>query len=103
MTRYWESNLKQWILEEAAGESIEAIVIGDRDLGEDKIQSKGKVLSWEKAAPLLNYTFNHDSNYTCHAVYAWTPTRVIVIVGNEEGCWLDSIPRFPMECMPSFL
>jgi hypothetical protein len=97
-------NLKKWILEEAEGEPVVAVVIGrwnGFDEPDDKDWHKGKVLFWAEAAPLLDYMF--DSGYGeggCHAVYAWTATKVIAIGLYDGSTWAFSIPRYPMPCMP---
>ena len=103
------ANLKQWIEEMADGEPIEGVVIGEMGWGSyrsDEVPGydempKGIVLTWEEAAPLLDYNF--DCGYgapRCQAVYAWTPTRVIAIGQYDGSTWPYWIPRHPQDVMP---
>jgi hypothetical protein len=105
--QYWTGNLKQWLLNEADGEEIEAVVIGlmgGQSYYEDRIGKdwpKGKMLSWEEAAPLLDYTFDDGiGGNGCHAVYAWTANKVIAIAKYDGSTWAFSIPSHPIDCMP---
>jgi len=103
------------ILEEAGDEEIVGIVIGwygwstsscdpsriadDRNVPREKI---GVVLTWEEAKPFLGYTY--DSGYggaECHAITAWTPTRVLFVAQYDGSTWLDSVPRDPLAHQPS--
>jgi hypothetical protein len=107
-----EANLKAWVVEAAAGEPIEAIVIGHRGGGEDRfaydeniptheIQRTGVVLTWEEAAPMIDYTFDDGfGGADCNAVYAWTATRVIAISEYDGSTDCYSIPRHPVDCLP---
>jgi len=109
------ANLKQWILEAAAEEEIEAVVIGEMgwgDYGSEGVkcynkQPQGKVLTWEKAVPFLDYEF--DDSYGapdgygapgCNAIYVWTKTKVIGIFQYDGATGTHQIPRNPIECMP---
>lgn len=102
-------NLKKWILAKAGEERVEAVVIGEMGWGEcgsDKVPGYktfpfGKVISWKKAAKLLDYEF--DSGYgspKCNAVYAWTKSKVIAISQYDGSTRPFSIPRNPEDCMP---
>jgi len=103
------ANLKRWLEEEAGGEKIEAVVIGNMawgDYGAENIPGyhempKGVPLGWEEAAHLLDYTFN--SGYgapACQAVYAWTKSKIIAIAQYDGATWAYSIPRHPTGCAP---
>lgn len=104
------ANLVDWIEELAAGEPIEAVVIGGMGWGSDynsegieqyNDQPKSKVLTWHEARPLLDYTF--DSGYGapgCNAIYAWTPTKVIGISQYDGSTGPFWIPRNPTDCEP---
>lgn len=83
------ANLKQWIEDEAGGEAVEAVVIGEMGWGEFGAECvpgykeipKGKVLAWAQAGPLLDYEF--DSGFGapgCNAVYVWTASKVMFVV-----------------------
>jgi len=102
-------NFKEEILEEVAGEEIVGVVIGEMGWGDFNkknvplydSQPKGKVLSWEKAAPFLDYP--HDPGYgapECNSVYVWTETRVLYVVQYDGSTSIHSIPRNPVDIMP---
>ena len=108
------SNLKQWILRAADGESIEAIVIGkptQATVIPPKVNATwarqddskfNKVLTWQEAEPLIDYPF--DSSYglpRCHAVTAWTKSRVIFISQYNGATSIEYAPRNPVNHMPS--
>lgn len=99
-------NLKQWILREAKGEPIYAVVIGAFGWGgfhEDTAQQipgtqQEHVLNWDEASELIDYEF--DSGYgapSCHAVYVWTATKVMWITQYDGATSLSSMPRHPMD------
>ena len=103
------SNLKTWILDEAKGEPIEAVVIGELgwgDYGADDVpnyaeQPRNKLLTWEEGAPWLDYEF--DRGYgapRCNAVYAWTASRVIFISTYDGSTSPCSVPRNPVATKP---
>jgi len=104
-----EANLKQWILDEADGEEIIGIVIGEMgwgDCGSDGIPNydqipKGKLLAWEEAAPWLDYEFyNGYGAPGCQAIWAWTENWVIAIGQYDGSTWPYKIPRHPIDVMP---
>ena len=107
---YDTPNLKQWLLDMADGEPIEAVVIGQMGWGDDyrsdgvpdyAAQPRFTVLSWEQAAPWLDYNF--DSGYgapACNAVYAWTASRVIFISQYDGSTTPHWGPRNPAPCEP---
>lgn len=92
------------------GETIQACVIGSAGWGRnDAIEElepliepvQGKVITWDEARPLLDYTY--DSGYgapTCHAVYLWTESYIVWVTQYDGATWLDSAPRNPVECYP---
>lgn len=106
------ANLKQWILDEANGHPIIAVVIGEMGWGNygsagvpnyDQ-QPRGTVLTWDEAAPLLDYNF--DSGYGapgCNAIYAWTDVAVIAISQYDGSTGPYSVPRNPTACMPNMV
>jgi len=103
------ANLKEWLLEMAESEPIVGVVIGEMgwgDYGAETVPSygshkRGAILTWEEAAPMLDYEFN--SGYgapRCEAVYAWTPSWVIFISQYDGSTSPERIPRNPTACMP---
>lgn len=104
-----KDNLVRWIIEEANGEEIEAVVIGEMgwgDYGYDDVpnykkQPKFAVLDWEKAKVWIDYEFN--SGYgapRCNAIYAWTKSWVIAISQYDGSTEPFRIPRHPTDCHP---
>lgn len=102
-------NLKQWIEYEAKGEEIVGVVIGEMgwgDYGSDAVPEyethpRGKVLSWNEAAPLLDYDFNNGHGAPgCEAIYAWTTNHVIYISQYDGSTAPSRIPRNPTDIMP---
>lgn len=100
------SNLKQWILDTADDEQIEAVVIGEMGLGNygkmevpdyDQIPI-GKLLTWDEAQKWLDYEFD-----TGYAVYAWTKNKVIAIGQYDGATWPYSIPRNPIDVKPKMV
>ena len=103
------ANLKKWILEEAGGEKVEGVVIGAMGWGSYGSEGvpnynkmpKGKLLTWKKAAPLLDYEFSEGYGAPgCNAIYAWTANKVIAIGQYDGATWPYSLPRNPVDIMP---
>lgn len=100
------ANLKQWILDAANGEEILAVVIGDRGWidSENSGMPKGKLLTWQEAAPWLDYTFNDGFGCpNCHAVYAWTINYIVAIYQYDGSTGWYTIPRNPTAVMPEMV
>ncbi len=59
-------------------------------------QYEGQVISWEVAAPLLDYSY-HDGfgSMDCHNIVAWTETQVIYIHEYDGSTSVCSLPRNP--------
>ena len=103
-------NFKQDILDAAKGEKIIGVVIGEMgwSSGYNKekvplydVQPRGKVLSWEQAAPFLDYEY--DNGYgapECNAVYVWTETRVLFVTQYDGATCIHSVPRNPEDIDP---
>lgn len=100
-------NFAKDIEDEAGGEPIHAIVIGEpqwwkadpRDIPTDHI---GIPIPWSVARPLLDY--NYNTNYgsaDCHAIAAYTETRVILVGTYDGATWLYSVMRNPTPGHPS--
>lgn len=104
------SNLKQWIETLAEEEPIEAVVIGEMgwgDYGSDAVPNyadhvRNTPVSWEQAAPMLDYEFSSDYGAPkCEAVYAWTRSYIIAISTYDGSTSPFRIPRNPVECEPT--
>lgn len=102
MSNFWAE-----ILEVAGDEAIEAVVIGDADWGRDDsnravpADRKFIVITPDEAAQLL--TYEHDDGFgwpDCHAVYAWTATRVLFVSEYDGSTTIDDMPRNPGPCTP---
>lgn len=106
------ANLKTQILELANGEPIEAVVIGNMgwdDYGIEEIPAESrdesnwdKVISWEKAAPLLDY--DYDPGYGapgCQAIVVWTPNKVMFVSQYDGATSLEYVPRHPIGHKPN--
>jgi len=98
-------------IEKAAGrEKIKSIVIGGCGNGRVSANSKavpkavqGVLLSWEEARIVLDYEY--DKSYgriDCHAIYAWTATKVLFIGQYDGATWVASVPRKPSRGVPEF-
>jgi hypothetical protein len=104
-------NLKKELLKQADGEPIEAVVIGfidGYDWGDLRDQRheisdemRNRVLSWEEAAPLLDYGSDWGfGSVSCHAIVAWTATKVFFVVQYDGATDVDSVPRHPIDHEP---
>ena len=98
-----------WIEEEAEGEPIEGVVIGEMgwgDYGSERVSQyeehpRGKVLSWEEAKMYLDYVFAAGYGAPgCEAVYAWTPSWVIAVSQHDGSTCPFRVPRNPVDCVP---
>lgn len=103
------SNLVKWITEEAKGEPIEGVVIGEMgwgDYGSESVpgyseQPRNKLISWDEAKKYLDYEF--DSGFgaaECNAIYAWTTSRVLYVSQYDGATAINSLPRNPADCKP---
>jgi hypothetical protein len=102
------SNFKEDILEVTNDEPIEAIVIGQigwgdyNDKGAVPKNKMGIVLSWDEAAPMLNYEY--DTGFgtpECHAIEAYTASRVIIVSTYDGSTSLTWVWRNPTPGNPS--
>lgn len=97
---------KQDILEVAGDEAIQAIVISTDRQGwgcGDKVPpaDANRVLTWDEAAPLLDYGYYAGYGcQDCHSIYAWTATRVLLVVEYDGSTHVASVPRHPIDCEP---
>ena len=89
----------------AEGEAIDAVVIGakgDRWFDEE-LQEPQSVLTWGEARSRLDYEY--DDGYggaDCHAIYAWTRTRVLFVHEYDGSTGVVSVPRNPVASKPIF-
>jgi len=95
-------NLAVWVEREAGGDPIVGVVIGTIS-GYDEPGSPKTydVIPWSEARPILDYGF--ELGYCggdCHAIYAWTPSKVIFVSQYDGSKSIESIPRDPVACTP---
>ena len=88
----------------ADNEPIEAVVIGRRGNGWfDEPQEAQPVLSWGEARERLDYEYDDGfGGAECHAIYAWTPTRVLFVHEYDGSTTVVSVPRNPAASKPVF-
>ena len=102
------TTIKEWILEEANGELIQAIVIGDTTNYQKKTcyhipesYPQKQILSWEEALPWIDYQFDDGFGIEqCFPIFAWTENKVIAISCYDGSTSCFSIPRNPCVCAP---
>lgn len=59
-------------------------------------QYNGQTISWEIAAPLLDYPYYSGyGSMDCHNIVAWTETQVIYIHEYDGSTSVCSLPRNP--------
>ena len=93
-------NFAEDIEKVARGDEILAVVITH---GRDTLEEDGnddnppyEILTWEEVRPRLDYTY--DTGYggaDCHAIYAWTATRLIVVAEYDGSTSIIGLPRNP--------
>lgn len=102
------------IIEEAGGEPILGVVLsGGRgwlsEYREDTpnrtpVELAYKLIDWPTAQPLLDYDYDRGyGSEDCHAVTAWTPSKVIFVGCYDGATWVTSVPRNPQDCVPSMV
>lgn len=99
-------SFKDDILAEAEG-NILAVQIPTQKIfeyGETELYSKdeivrkygGQIISWELAAPLLDYPYYAGfGSMDCHGIVAWTETQVIYIHEYDGSTSVCTLPRNP--------
>ncbi len=102
-----ENNLAEDILEMAAKEPIEAVVIGERETDDHRFRVPedlvGKLISWDRARPLLDYYYDGGFGSPDHPpILVWTATRVLFATCYDGATSLASVPRNPTETRPHF-
>lgn len=99
-------NPYQLLLEQADGEQIEAVVIGeaamvlaealDFEMKAPVPQDKrGVLLSIEDARPYFDYEVWERDHYNVHPATAWTASWVISIGGGDAPILATRVPRNP--------
>lgn len=93
----------------ADGEPIETIVIGvhgwegykkDGDARAAPVRH-GVRLSWDEARPMLDYDYNGGFGAPdCHAIWAWTPSRVLFVHEYDGSTGVVWVPRSPQDGSP---
>jgi hypothetical protein len=94
------ANFLEDIIEIADDEPIEAIIIGPKGIyyknTPDLNEIEGKLLTFEEAKPFLDYEYDDGLGCAdCHAIYAWTPSRVLFIHEYDGATSVASVPRNP--------
>lgn len=92
--------LKDWLIQMADGESIDAVQFGEdwpSTLGDlPKLPPPGYILSWDEAQPWLSYEFDNGFGVPgCQAVYAYTRNWIMFIAQYDGSTWPHRIPRVP--------
>jgi hypothetical protein len=108
-------------IEEAAGEPIYEVVIGafgwsqidsepeDVYGDEDGIRAinkelRGLPIPWKDARPLLDYDYTTDFGAPdCHAIYAYSASKIIVISEYDGATSCVALPRHPSKCIPQMI
>lgn len=108
-------------IEEAAGEPIYEVVIGA--FGWSEIDSKsedvygdengirainkellGRPIPWKDVRPLLDYDYTTDfGSPDCHAIYAYSASKIIVISEYDGSTSCVALPRHPSKCIPQMI
>jgi hypothetical protein len=107
------ANLMNWLKDAFGDEQIEAITIGEapsrirysEDYTGKKIHGyENKLLSLEEASYYLDYDF-HDGfgAEDCHAITAWSATKIAFVVCYDGSTWLQTLPRNPTQFFPPYV
>lgn len=94
-------------VEFVAGEPVEAVVIGKDPWNAENAPSLksasviGKLLPWSEARSLLSYRwYDGFGSAGCHAVVAWSKSRVVFVSEYDGSTTVTSVPRNPEACNP---
>ena len=98
-------------IEEAAGEPIESVVIGDFGWGgygaderDEFVEGdlwRGRVLPWDDARPLLDYAYHTGFGAPdCHAITAWSEHWVLWVTQYDGSTRVNRAPRNPVDHDP---
>ncbi len=104
------SNFAEDIERAAKGEEIEAIVVThSRDTFEEEwspedFKEPYLVRTWQEVKPRLDYEYDTGfGGADCHAIFAWTPTRIVFVTEYDGATSVTSLPRNPVEGRPDHL
>ena len=92
--------LAEEIEDRANGEPIEGIVLSPEaeDPHDDTIRP---VSDWDSVRGLLDYEYDHGfGGMECHAIVAWTASRVIFVAEYDGATGVESLPRNPEPTAP---
>lgn len=65
---------------------------------------RGVVLPWDTARDLLDYDYSRGYGAPdCHAIAAWTASRVIFITTYDGSTGVTYMPRHPFACTPNMV
>ncbi len=60
-----------------------------------------KPVAWAEVRAFLDYPYDTGfGGADCHAIYAWTPTRVLFVHEYDGSTGFVSVPRNPTACTP---
>ncbi len=93
------------VIEEVAnGECILGIVISkSREYDYDYDPTPQPLVPWEAARPLLDYEWNSGfGGADCHAITAWTESRVIFVHEYDGSTNIVYVPRHPVNHRPKY-
>ena len=99
MNRHGNRNFWNDIKAETKDEPIDAVVIGQHELRRNVPSNMENILlTEEEAQEYLSYDY-HDGygSPDCHAVFVWTPNRVIFVSTYDGATWISSVPRNPTD------
>ncbi len=101
------ANMKNWILEMAGGDIIEAVVLGGArnpgNIPNYERQPKYTVLTWHQAEPWIDYVVSERGEWGANALWAWSPRFVIAIGAYDGRLWPFKLPRYPINGMPKYI
>lgn len=97
------TNLAESFEAAAEGQILFAVIGKDGRKGRSEHLVSGKVLPWSEARSYLDYDYDSGFGGTdCHAVYAWTETRVLFAHEYDGATSVNWVPRNPEPCEPDF-
>jgi hypothetical protein len=105
------ANIRKWLeqFEQENKETIIAIVVGPHD--DDRWEETDRrpeyqrdvVLTREQGLAILDVEYNNGyGGADCFPMYAWTEKSVLSISEYDGATSLNSFPRNPVNCTPTF-
>lgn len=99
------------IEDEADGEEIIAVVVGEFGWGgyawpEGREPVPATMLhvpvQWNDIRPYLDYEHDSPTSPECHAIYAYTKSKVIFVSTYDGATWVTHVPLLPFRgCEPT--